>query len=242
MARIAFDLDETLATPIIGEDGAVASFQWRGGAHALLEELSRDHELVLWSVSPRVYVNKALEAGLSAYMSASYSWDEVPCSFKDIRKIGADWLVDDSAEYKQQAEASGIGGRYIQVPAIGSPEDRIEPSAWLFLVRQALGLPLGKELQARFADPHAVLCRLMGFAFAELRAMSGPGVDHERVHDLAHAFHNAPAQLSSGLFEWDKLRAALLLYQRDYESLFDYVFVIELFLSASERGACEETT
>lgn len=242
MAKIAFDLDETLATPIVDERGVIESFQWRSGAFEFLEELSRDHELVLWSVRPRVYVNKALDAGLSAYMSASYSWDERPHAFKDIRNIGADWLVDDSEEYKQQASAMGIGHRYIQVPAIGTRQDRTAPTAWRFLIRKNLGLPLDDESRAQIANPQNVSCQLMSFAFAELRAIAGPGIEHERVHDLAHVFHNLPGQLASGDIEWEQLRDVLVLHQRDYEPLFDFVFLVDLFLAARAYIACGEST
>ncbi len=64
MKRIAFDLDETLGVPLIDELG-VLGWQLRQGCAELLDRLQPDFALLLWSASSRVYVDKALNSGLS---------------------------------------------------------------------------------------------------------------------------------------------------------------------------------
>ena len=137
MRRIAFDLDETLGVPLI--DGpAVVGWQMRPGGAELLERLRPNFELLLWSVSPRRYVDKALAAGLDRWSAESHLWDEVPARWKDVRRLRADWLVDDSPHHVQAAAEFGLTSRYIAVPAYGSPEDAADPLARVRLVEAAV--------------------------------------------------------------------------------------------------------
>jgi hypothetical protein len=139
LRRIAFDLDETLGVPLI--DGTtMVGWQLRPGCLELLARLRPQYALCLWSVSSRRYVDKALSFGLSAYFAESYSWDEVPARWKDVRQIQVDFLVDDSPQHREAAQAlmSGLESAYIVVPQYGSPEDAADPLAWVRLVEVAV--------------------------------------------------------------------------------------------------------
>lgn len=138
MTRVAFDLDETLGVPRTDGTGVVG-WHLRPGAAELLDRLAPRVALVLWSVSPRRYVDKALAAGLGRWFAESYSWDEVAAPWKDVRRIDADWLVDDSPHHRDAAAALGLAHRYAVVPAFGSPEDDADPLAWARLVEAAIG-------------------------------------------------------------------------------------------------------
>jgi phosphoglycolate phosphatase-like HAD superfamily hydrolase len=140
--RIAFDLDETLGVPLI--DGPnVVGWQMRPGCAELLDRLRAEFELVLWSVSPRRYVDKALRFGFDRWFAESYSWDELPEGWKDVRRIRADFLVDDSPHHQQAAERFGLTASYILIPAYGSPQDAADPLAWVRLVETAVASPAG---------------------------------------------------------------------------------------------------
>lgn len=137
MQRLAFDLDETLGVPLI--DGRnVVGWQMRPGCASLLDRLQSRFTLVLWSVSPRRYVDKVLAAGIARWFSESYSWDEVPSAWKDVRQLRVDWLVDDSPHHSLAAAEFGMATKYIVVPAYGSPEDAADPLAWVQLVETAI--------------------------------------------------------------------------------------------------------
>ena len=130
MARIAFDLDETLGVPII--DGSkMIGFQTRSGCRELLGRLSNLHTLVLWTVSIRRYAEKALVYGLAEFFCEVYTWDEIPDTWKDVRRLGLEFLIDDSDHHKCQAEKHGIADRYIVVPVYGAPEDVAKPFLWI---------------------------------------------------------------------------------------------------------------
>jgi hypothetical protein len=136
MARIAFDLDETLGVPLI-HGIQIVGWKLRRGCPELLEHLRVRHEVCLWSVSSRPYVEKALSYGLKRWFSEVYTWDEFPVEWKDIRRVGADFLVDDSVHHQQAAERHGIAAAtYIVIPAYGSPQDLKDPNEWARLVRQ----------------------------------------------------------------------------------------------------------
>ncbi len=142
MRRLAFDLDETLGVPVI--DGAtMIGWQIRPGCVELLASLRPTFTLCLWSVSSRRYVDKALSFGLSNWFAESYSWDEVPARWKDIRQIKGDFLVDDSPQHREAARAFGLESAYVVVPQYGSPEDSGDPLAWVRLVEAAVCESLG---------------------------------------------------------------------------------------------------
>lgn len=135
--RIAFDLDETLGVPLIQND-TIVGFQVRVGCLDLLEQLRPRFTLCLWSVSDRRYVVKVLSFGLADWFTETYTWDELPCQWKDVRRINADFLVDDSPHHREAAQKHGLADRYIVVPGYGSPEDTADPSAWASLVKKAV--------------------------------------------------------------------------------------------------------
>lgn len=102
LRRLAFDLDETLGVPVI-EGAIMVGWQLRPGCADLLDRLKNRFELVLWSVSPRRYVDKAIAFGLGRWFDESHSWDEVPSEWKDVRRLSVDWLVDDSPHHSEAA-------------------------------------------------------------------------------------------------------------------------------------------
>lgn len=139
MRRIAFDLDETLGVPVI-DGNSIVGFQCRPGCLDLLERLRPSFTLCLWSVSNRRYLDKVLSFGLGKQFLEVYSWDDLPGSWKDVRQIRADFLVDDSPHHRDAADKYGLRDRYIIVPAYGSPADAADPLAWVRQVEQAVGL------------------------------------------------------------------------------------------------------
>ncbi len=139
MRRIAFDLDETLGVPLI-EGGTIIGFQTRPGCPELLGGLRARFTLVLWSVSGRRYLDRCLSFGLAGWFAETYSWDELPTSWKDVRRIGADLLVDDSPHHREAAERHGLADRYVVVPIYGGPEDAADPLGWVRLVERAVAL------------------------------------------------------------------------------------------------------
>jgi hypothetical protein len=140
MRRIAFDLDETLGVPII-VSSTMINWQLRPGCEDLLKSIRSQFDLCLWSVSSRQYVDKALSFGLEAWFTETYSWDELPVAWKDVRRIRADYLVDDSPHHREAARGLGLESAYIVVPQYGSPEDDAAPLAWVRQVEAAIGLP-----------------------------------------------------------------------------------------------------
>ena len=137
MTRIAFDLDETLGVPLI-EGGGIVGFQTRPGCLELLERLHPHFTLCLWSVSPRRYLDKCLSFDLRRWFEESYSWDELPGSWKDIRRIRADFLIDDSPHHRAAAMKHGLEDGYVVVPMYGGPEDDADPLGWVRLVEEAV--------------------------------------------------------------------------------------------------------
>lgn len=137
--RIAFDLDETLGVPLI-EGVAIVGFQIRTGCPDLLDRLGTEHTLILWSVSNRRYVDRCLGYGLRSRFHETYSWDEQPGSWKDVRKLGVDLLIDDSPHHREAGTVHGLADRYLTVPIYGSPEDVADPLAWVRMVERATGL------------------------------------------------------------------------------------------------------
>jgi hypothetical protein len=66
--------------------------------------------------------------------------DELPGAWKDVRRIEADLLVDDSPHHREAAAKHGLADRYLVVPVYGSPEDTASPLEWVRLIEQVLGL------------------------------------------------------------------------------------------------------
>jgi NLI interacting factor-like phosphatase len=134
MLRIAFDLDETLGVPLL-ENQQMVGFQLRTGCAELLTSLQPVHTLILWSVSSRRYVEKALASGLSTFFKEVYTWEEIPSSWKDVRVLQVDYLIDDSEHHFRQSQKIGISEHYILVPAYGSPDDIADPMSWIERVK-----------------------------------------------------------------------------------------------------------
>jgi hypothetical protein len=157
LRRIAFDLDETLGVPLL--DGtSVVGWRMRPGAAELLDRLHRDFELLLWSVSPRRYVDKALASGLGRWFAETVTWDELPARWKDMRRVRADYLVDDSPHHREAAERFGLAAAYVVVPAYGSLEDAADPLGWVRLVEEAIGSPASGTASTDSTPPRSGNC------------------------------------------------------------------------------------
>ncbi len=135
--RVAFELDETLGMPITN-GRAITGFQLRPGAADLLARLRPYHDLVLWTVGSRSHVNKCLSFGLNKYFQKTFSWDEMPDRWKDVRKTQVDYLIDSSEEHRELATRVGIEAKYILIPAYGSPEDERDPKLWAHMLEDLL--------------------------------------------------------------------------------------------------------
>jgi hypothetical protein len=83
-------------------------------------------------------VDKVLSFGLGRWFRETYTWDELPGEWKDVRKIRAHYLVDDSPHHRQEAARHGLASAYIVVPGFGSPDDVADPTAWVRLVEEAV--------------------------------------------------------------------------------------------------------
>jgi hypothetical protein len=75
---------------------------------------------------------------LKIFFEEIYSWDDIATTWKDIRRIKADYLIDDSDSYKEEAKKHGIEKSYILIPAYGCLEDQREPLLWVRLIEQIL--------------------------------------------------------------------------------------------------------
>ena len=135
--RIAFDLDETIAVALVDVNSLVG-FSIRPGCAELLGKLAPKYDLVLWSSSERLYLDRALDASLKTYFKESYSWQEMPHRWKDIRLIKADYLVDDSEHHSNEARKHGLEQHYIVVPPYGAQEDIADPLKWTRIVLNRL--------------------------------------------------------------------------------------------------------
>jgi hypothetical protein len=73
-----------------------------------------------------------------SYFQEVYSWDDIATPWKDIRKIRADYLIDDSDHHREEAAKPGIEQGYIVVAAYGSHEDRNDSLLWVRQVEEVL--------------------------------------------------------------------------------------------------------
>src|SRR5215510_2215631 len=135
--RIAFDLDETLGVPRIAEN-TIVGFHLRPGCAELLDRLRPEFVLCLWTVSPRRYLDQILSFGLRDFFKETYSWDERPCRWKDVRKLRLEYLIDDSPEHREEARKYGLADRYIVAPAFGSREDGADPLLWVRIIEEII--------------------------------------------------------------------------------------------------------
>lgn len=135
--RIAFDLDETLGVPII--DGVeIVGFRFREGCNELLQRLEKNFDLILWTVSNRSYVEKILAFGLKKYFSEIYCWEDISTSWKDVRRINADFLIDDSSHHFEKALEEGISQHYLVIEPFGSPKDVENQFLWIEQIEEFL--------------------------------------------------------------------------------------------------------
>ncbi len=137
--KIAFDLDETLGT-IITDGNSIIGFNIRSGCIELLTELKTKYCLALWTVSNRSYVEKVLNYGLRQFFDEIYTWDEISDNWKDIRKINASYLIDDSEFYREKAKQYGLESKYIIIPGYGSNEDIENDMLWVTKIKQIITL------------------------------------------------------------------------------------------------------
>jgi len=135
--RIAIDLDETLGATVT-DSTAIIGFRLRDGCLELLKQLESKYQLVLWTVANRSYLNKVLAFGLKDYFQETYSWDDIASSWKNIRQINVEFLIDDDEYHIEMAKQYGLKHHYIIVPAYGSLEDEIEPFKWVQQIEKRL--------------------------------------------------------------------------------------------------------
>ena len=135
--RIAIDLDETLGVTVT-DSTSVVGFRLRDGCTDLLNRLKSKYHLVLWTVASRSYLNKVLSFGLKDYFKETYSWDDIEESWKDIRNINVEFLIDDDEYHWEVAKKHGLESNYIIVLAYGSPEDQDDPFRWVRQIEEAL--------------------------------------------------------------------------------------------------------
>lgn len=139
-SKIAIDLDDTLGRAFIHElNNEVLGFQIRPYGIDLLELLQPKYDICIWTISSRWYLDKVLKYGLGKHFTETYSSDELPGAWKDIRTINATYLIDDNPYHQESAKSNGLSGdHYIIVPAYGSPEDEADPELWARMVKQVL--------------------------------------------------------------------------------------------------------
>jgi len=94
--------------------------------------------LLLWTISSKPYAMRALSFGLGQFFTEIYTRDDMPCLWKDVRTVRADYLVDDAVEYREAAKRYGLEARYIIVSPYGTKEDSPDPLAWARQVRNTL--------------------------------------------------------------------------------------------------------
>lgn len=135
--RIAFDLDETLGVPII-EGIEIVGFRFREGCIELLQRLDKNFDLILWTVSNVNYVEKILAYGLNKYFSEIYCWEDISTTWKDVRRIKADFLIDDSPHHFENALQKGISEHYIVIEPFGSQKDFENPLYWIEQIEAVL--------------------------------------------------------------------------------------------------------
>lgn len=155
--RVAFDLDLTLGQAVIHPlSNEVLGFHLRPGCVELLEKLAPRYTLCLWSISSRWYVERVLAFGLRQFFAETYSWDQLPAEWKDIRKIEAAYLIDDNPGYRVRATQEGIDpNRYIVVPPCGSSEDLEDTSLWRRVLRACTPSLLSRHRRRGSAGPCA---------------------------------------------------------------------------------------
>ncbi|HIE02627.1 MAG TPA: hypothetical protein EYP59_20475 [Thiotrichaceae bacterium] len=136
-SRIAIDLDETLGATVT-DSTAIIGFRLRDGCLELLKQLDSKYHLVLWTVASRAYLNKVLAYGLKDYFQETYSWDDIASSWKDIRQINVEFLIDDDEYHQEAAKQYDLEDSYIIVPAYGSFEDQKEPLKWVQEIEKRL--------------------------------------------------------------------------------------------------------
>jgi 5'(3')-deoxyribonucleotidase len=135
--RIAIDLDETLGATVT-DSTSIIGFRLRDGCLSLLRQLESKYHLVLWTVSSRAYLNKVLDYGLKKHFQETYSWDDIASSWKDIRQIRVDFLIDDDEFHLEKAKQYALEDHYLIVPAYGSLEDQKEPFKWVEQIEKKL--------------------------------------------------------------------------------------------------------
>jgi hypothetical protein len=135
--RIAIDLDETLGATVT-DATFIIGFRLRDGCPQLLKRLKLKYHLVLWTVASRTYLNKVLTYGLKDIFQETYSWDEIAQSWKDVREIQVEFLIDDEEYFMEIAKQHGLESHYIIVPAYGSQEDQEEPLKWVRQIEEKL--------------------------------------------------------------------------------------------------------
>lgn len=191
--RIAIDLDETLGSAIV-DSKTIIGFQLRDGCTEILNKLQMRYLLILWSTCRRSYMEKAISFVLRPYFHETYSWDELPDYWKDIRKIHADYLIDDSEHHRERAREYGLENHYLIVPAFGSPEDNDDPRLWLKRIEEKLIVGNGTPVYDK-ADTTEIIWR-WGLQGEEIKHLSDRATEAYEVigiHGVTAFAGNPPA-------------------------------------------------
>lgn len=136
-AVIAWDLDETMMTPVIDARGAIIGANVRAGVVEILTLLKPKFDLCVWSSGDRAYVEKMLAlSGLRHYFGRVIAWEDYKRIDKDIRDFGVNYLVDDNEDLSTFSKREGLEFFYIIVPSMYSPDE----ASWREIVSRRLGL------------------------------------------------------------------------------------------------------
>lgn len=78
------------------------------------------------------------------------------------------------------------------------------------------------------AEQREQLSKLLAQAFIEIRLLCWGG-HAQQAADLADVFHNLPREMYGwGSFNWDRLRAQIVDYERKYEGRLGYDYASQL--------------
>ena len=75
---------------------------------------------------------------MKKYFSEIYCWEDISTSWKDVRRIKADFLIDDSSHHFEKALEKGISEQYIVIEPFGSPKDFENSLFWIKQIEEVL--------------------------------------------------------------------------------------------------------
>ena len=161
--RIAFELDNTLGEVLVHHlSNNVIGLSMRPGCIDLLSRAQSQYTLCLWTTSSRWYLDAAMSFGLKPFFEETYAGDEIVCDWKDVRRLGLIYLIDDSVWHRDHAAKEGLDTTpYIVVPAYRSLEDQNDPHLWVRVVDNTL---FGSKARTNTHDDDPYYCVALVFA------------------------------------------------------------------------------